>query len=206
MPERIQRPLQITIFLDFGSRPRFSMILGTFCKYFERCFAHCVRPPTCSFDASGQRFSFILAPFPAYFPYVLYMFRKVFCVPCAISFDLLQNRLDLDLVLRRSIGEACSIRRSTYWMLYAVIRQEYLTPSLTLMDSKGPRLRRRPTPKGPKKNYFFPVFPFRTHLGRLYLAILAPRCPSRRQVEPKIRIQTPLEPILDPSCTQHRPT
>ena len=118
MPGRTRRPLQITIFLDFGpSRPRFSMILGTFCKYFKRCFAHCVRPPTCSFDASGQRFSFILVPFPAYFLYVLHLFRKVFCMPCAISFDLFQNRLDLDLVLRRSIGEACSIRRSTYWML-----------------------------------------------------------------------------------------
>ena len=33
----------------------------------------------------------------------------------------------------------------------------------------------------------------------------ATRCPSRRQVERTIRIQTPLEPILDPSCTQHRP-
>ena len=92
------------------------MILGTFCEYFKRCFAHCVRPPTCSFDASGQRFSFILVPFPAYFPYVLYMFRKVFCMPCAISFDLFQNRLDLDLVLRWSIGEACSIRRAIHRM------------------------------------------------------------------------------------------
>ena len=109
MPGRTRRPLQITIFLDFGpSRPRFSMILGTFCKYFKRCFAHCVRPPTCSIDASGQRFSFILVPFPAYFPYVLYMFRMAFCMPCHFV-DLFQNRLDLDLVLRRSIGEACSI-------------------------------------------------------------------------------------------------
>ena len=99
------------------SRPRFSMILGTFCKYFKRCFAHCVRPPTCSFDASGQRFSFILVPFPAYFQHVLYMFRKASCMPCVISFDLFQNRLDLDLVLRRSIGEACSIRRSTFSVL-----------------------------------------------------------------------------------------
>ena len=108
---------RFSLILD-PSRPRFSMILDTFCKYFKRCCAHCIRPPTCSFDASGQRFSFILVPFPAYFPYVLYMFRMVFCMPCAISFDLFQNRLDLDLVLRRSIGEACSIiRRSTYWML-----------------------------------------------------------------------------------------
>ena len=66
------------------SRPRFSINLGTFCKYFKRCFAHCVRPPTCSFDASGQRFSFILVPFPAYFQHVLYMFRGVICMPCAI--------------------------------------------------------------------------------------------------------------------------
>ena len=99
------------------SRPRFSMILGTFCKYFKRCFAHCVRPPTCSFDASGQRFSFILVPFPTYFHHVLYMIPEAFCMPCACSFNLLRNRLDLDLVLRRSIGEAFSIRRSTYWML-----------------------------------------------------------------------------------------
>ena len=99
------------------SRPRFSMILGTFCKYFKRCFAHCVRPPTCPFDASGQRSSFILVPFPAYFQHILCRFPKAFCMPCACSFNLLRNRLDLDLVLRRSIGEAFSIRRSTFSVL-----------------------------------------------------------------------------------------
>ena len=101
---------RFSLILD-PSRPRFSMILGTFCKYFKRCFAHCVRPPTCSFDASGQRFSFILVPFPAYFHHVLYMIPEAFCMPCACSFNLSRNRLDLDLVLRRSIGEAFSIRR-----------------------------------------------------------------------------------------------
>ena len=70
-----------------------------------------------SFDLSGQRFSFILVTFLAYFLHVLCLFREAFCVLCACSFDLVRNRLDLDLVLRRSIGEACSIRRSTYWML-----------------------------------------------------------------------------------------
>ena len=93
------------------SRPRFSMILDTFCKFFQRCFVHCVRPSSPSFDPSGQRFSFIMVPFHAYFQHVLHMFRKASCMPCVISFDLSHNRLDLELVLRRSIGEACSIRR-----------------------------------------------------------------------------------------------
>ena len=55
------------------SRPRFSIMLGTFCKYFKRCFALCIRPPTCSFDASGQRFSFILVPFPPYLQHVVHV-------------------------------------------------------------------------------------------------------------------------------------
>ena len=114
-PEDPSRP-RFPQILD-PSKPRFSMILATFCKYFQRCFVHCVRPSSPSFDPSGQRFSSILVPFHAYFQHVLYMFRKASCMPCVISFDLLRNRLDLDLVLRRSIGEACSIRRSTYWML-----------------------------------------------------------------------------------------
>ena len=81
---------RFSLILD-PSRPRFSMILCTFCKYFKRCFAHCVRPPTCSFDASGQRFSFILVPYPAYFPYVLHMFRKVFA--CLAPFRLIFYRI-----------------------------------------------------------------------------------------------------------------
>ena len=107
---------RFSLILD-PSRPRFSMILDTFWEYFKRCFAHCLRPPTCSFDASGQRFSFILVPFPAYSHHVLYMIPKAVCMPCACSFNLSRNRLDLDLVLRRSFGEAFSIRRSTFSVL-----------------------------------------------------------------------------------------
>ena len=108
--------LRFSLILD-PSRPRFSKILDTFCQYFQRYFVHCVLPSSPSFDPSGQRFSSILVPFHTYFQHVLYMFRKASCMPCAISFDLFQNRLDLDLVLRRSIGEACSIRRSTFSVL-----------------------------------------------------------------------------------------
>ena len=107
---------RFSLILD-PSRPRFSMILDTFCKYFQRYFVHCVRPSSPSFDPSGQRFSFILVPLHTYFQHVLYMFRKASCLPCVMSLDLLRNRLDLDFVLRRSIGEACSIRRSTFSVL-----------------------------------------------------------------------------------------
>ena len=93
----------------------------------------------------------------------------------------------------------------------AMIRQEYQTSESNsgIFRSPpplaGPRLRRRPTLLAPSRSKFLQLSLPRTHLGRLYLAILAPRCPSRRQFGPKIRIRIPLELILDPSCTQHRP-
>ena len=106
MPGRTRRPLQITIFLDFG--PLQATIFNDFgyiLQVFQALF--CTLRPT-----SDLFFRRLWATIFIHLGTVLlYMFRKVFCVPCAISFDLLQNRLDLDLVLRRSIGEACSIRR-----------------------------------------------------------------------------------------------
>ena len=107
---------RFSLILD-PSGPRFPMILDTFWMYFKCCFEHCVRTLRSSFDCSGERFSFFLVPLPSHFLHLLYMFRKALCMFCACSFDLFRNRLDLELVLRRSIGEACSIRRSTFSVL-----------------------------------------------------------------------------------------
>ena len=67
------------------------------------------------------------------------------------------------------------------------------------LPSRWTRLHRRTTSICSKSLSGAPSPPLRTHVVRLYLAILAPRCPSRRQVGRKIRIRTPLEPILRPT-------
>ena len=79
--QRRQKKLQdpsrsrFSLILD-PSGPRFPMILDTFWMYFKCCFEHCVLTLSSSFDRSGERFSFFLAPLPAHSLYLLYMFRK----------------------------------------------------------------------------------------------------------------------------------
>ena len=117
---------RFSLILD-PSRPRFSMNLGTFCKYFKRCFAHCVRPPTCSFDASGQRFSLSWCRSR----HISNMFCTCFvrCFACLAPFRLIFSRIgwtstwccDGRLAKPAQSGAAPLVCCS------AVIRQEYQT-------------------------------------------------------------------------------
>ena len=70
----------------------------------------------------------------------------------------------------------------------AVTRQEYQTSESNsgIFRSPPPCWTTPPTPADPTRSKSLQLPPPRTHLGRLYLAILAPRCPSRRQVGPQI--------------------
>ena len=93
-------------------------------------------------------------------------------MPCAISFDLFQNRLDLALVLR--LAKPSQSRAAPLVCCSAVIRQEYLTPSLTLMDSKG-HASAAGRPKflevAPSSSKSLQVPPPRTHLIRSWEAL-----------------------------------